>query len=394
MKFAPCSEIETSALRPVPGRARARRGRLWPHPPIGPRVPAAGRLARTASGLALVLTLFSSCGGPEGPGSTTDLNVLLTKVQTAPFFLQYHGVRQVEHTYEWAGDRQTIRYREEVWNAGPQQFAIDPLQVLSDVGMDPGQFLVLQARRAGFFRRYRDFHVRDLALFKANYQITDPGSLGEVAGRRTWDLSLARKGDSETAYDVRFDLDTGLVLEYAEMDLAKGTPRSRMWFEAIDLTPDFGGVIWFESSVNEVEVDLDSDLELESQLGFEPYKPKLAPPGYQYLSAARVTDPSGRNWLKVSFSDGVETLFFLHGDPQEPGTGPGSGPSGFGGPVGAGTSVGGATWRAGGETPSHALTFRAGPLTVMQADFGGADLIGVGKVDSHDLLVLLESSLP
>ena len=43
---------------------------------------------------------------------------------------------------------------------------------------------------------------------------------------------------------------------------------------------------------------------------------------------------------------------------------------------------------------AQALLYPAQAATVVQADFGGQDLIAVGKVDSEDLVLLLQSALP
>lgn len=345
----------------------------------------------------LVGSVLVACGNPGGQGSTPSLNELLTKVQAAPYLLAYSGIRRVEHYPGGEGGPVSVVYTEAVASDGQGQYAIQPLNVLSDVGMDPLVFGLIQERRAGYIHRYRDFLIRDLGLFASNYQLVTLGTYGLVAGRVTWDLELSRKGSPAAAgvatrlYRVSFDLETGLVLAYQETDSTSGAVLTRVAFESIDLTPDFSSVSWHQPSNAEVPVDLEGDLVL--QLGFAPYKPQVPPEGYQLQGASRVEGPTGRVWLKLTYCDGVESVFFLQGAPAAGGAGPAL--PGGGTPAAGGISVGATPGQAGGgPLPAQALLYPAQAATVVQADFGGQDLIAVGKVDSEDLVLLLQSALP
>lgn len=336
-----------------------------------------------AGGLGLLLY---GCGSSGGQGPTTSIDEMLTKVQAAPKFVAHHGVRRVEHYYLIEDQQQSVSYRERVWNDGQGRFALETTHVFSSGGMDFAQFAMLQNQRAGFSYRYRDFQVRDLNLFASNYQLQNLGGLGTVAGRVTWDLEISRKTGSKRVYRISFDLETGLVLACIESSFETGDIFSRMWYESIDMAPDFSGVVWHEPSNSETPIDLDGDL--FQQLGFNPYKPQLLPPGYQFDEASQVVDDKGRAWLKITYTDGVEPAFFLHGAPELDLTGSGSGTAAAGGFSTGNDSSEPAVM------PGSAVFFRAGSLTVVQGDLHGQDLIAVGKELPDDLFMLLQSALP
>ncbi len=296
---------------------------------------------------------------------------LLQRVQDATGSVPHSGERLYEaHTYENGADL-VVAYTERVIDRGDGCYSIEPLNVQSNA-VDEFLFLGLQRERQAFFRRYRDFEIRDLDQFLSNYTVTDEGVLGSVAGRTTSTL-LARSHADGHSYRISIDEETALVLAYRE-ELADGTLVSSMRYEQFELgvPAEFD---CFSNQVREEPLLLRSDF--SEQVSADVWSPALTPDGYVPYEAARVRDPRGFDWFKLTFTDGVETLFFLQRLPSD------------------GLLTAPSTTQAGAPEGAHddrVLVYEVGSLSVVQGTLQSHEVMAVGKVDSHELLSLLDSA--
>jgi hypothetical protein len=251
----------------------------------------------------------SSLGGPNAPTS------LLQRVAAARQTTVFQGVRLVELHFEDDAGPHAVVVRERVSADGRGAFAIEALEVV-EPPMTVSQyavFLSLQSLREGMNWRYRDFSIDGLGLFLQNYTAVDTGNTVQVAGFAACEWRVERSDASGSKYTLRIDPLTGLVLQARE-ESQEGTLISEMTYESLSFAPDLSGVVWHQS-VNQ-ETDLPTVGLLARQVGFEPRAPRTLPAGFQLLERTRIVDPlDGSLWVKMTYGDGLENLFFLHGGP-------------------------------------------------------------------------------
>jgi hypothetical protein len=342
---------------------------------------------------ALCALLASACGGDSMQSQASlsqpvsypaSLVQLLEASVAAPWTTTFSGVRRIEAlTTGDGGAPQMLVYREAVAGDGTGRFSIVPLDVLSFVP-DPTGFQALQKTREGFLYRYRDFAIRDLGALFANYQVIDLDQEVVIAGRTCRSLEFRRADGSGSVYRAALDAATGLVLR-AEESSPEGLPLGLMEFESYSATPDLGGIAWFTPDPPELPLPIHG---LDEAAGFDVLEPSLLPAGYQPWKAATLVDDEGHRWLKQTFTDGVEPLFFLHRDgaPQAVVTPPPGGPSGA---VGTASAAAGAS----GVSNDELWVYPIGRLTAIEGVLREREVIALGKVDSEELLDLLEFSV-
>ena len=366
-----------------------------------PQTPVRTGRAGLGAALAAALGLLgsASCGdgstqsGALGGLTPQTLVAMVDLLQTAPFTTAHEGVRRVERRYEVLGTPTVLVYTERIVTDGQGNYAIDPLSADSPV---PTGFLTLQKSREGYFYLYRDFLVRDADLFLDNYQITDMGPDGEgltvfVAGRECRQFEARRTGSDGHVYTAAFDLATGIVLSYSEHD-AQGSLLSSMTYESFDETPDLGSVVFHQP--DNLRKLIDMQLDVPRQLGFAPRVPTWEPPGYERVRESRIVDLLGEPWLELAYTDGVETLFFLHTAVAEGTTLPKPVEKGLLGVSKPQVTVGDASSPEGSTSPSgEVYTIEIGPLSVVQGVVAGRQVIALGKVPTEDLLEMIESAL-
>lgn len=339
-----------------PGLAsRARRGRL-----------AVLLLACCLAGCDSSTTAFSS----DHDGSAEAAAAVVTELAG------WHDAREVAHTGKrlvelWDRSSQPARYlayREEVASDGLGRFALAPLAPLTEVAPDWPTFELMQRSRARFLMRYRDFAVRDQALFLRNYTVHDLGRSELVAGRPSSLFRVLRR-DGQRSFEVAVDQQSGLFLRVRELD-GEGRPTSGFAYESIDLAPDLDAVVFHRSAIEERGHSLGRPLEEVFEAPV--LTPRLLPEGYALRGASTLVEDDGRRWAKLSYSDGVETLFFAQTLP-EPGE-----------PLRE-------------QRPPRAdelLVLESTPVVMASGRVGGHELVVAGKVGARALLDLVESSLP
>ena len=268
-----------------------------------------------------------------------------------------------------------LAYREVIETDGEDNFSLRVLEALTQV--DPS-WQILQQGREGFFFRYRDFQVRDRGLFHRNYRVTSLDEEVQVAGRTCERYRIERKFDAQRSYEVAVDVETRLVLAVEELD-PRGTVLSSVVYESFETQPDHSQAIWFRPAQREGELDWRDDL--GAQLDRPVHRPKLLPAGFQLRGAATVSDRQ-TDWLKLTYTDGVETLFFLTELP------------GSTGGAGADVQLARTSGKNGPAANDEVVLFELGAARAAQGTIGGRRYLAVGKVDEDALLDLIESALP
>jgi hypothetical protein len=337
-----------------------------------------------AAGLGMVASLALALAGC-GPTAAPERGTQQAGAARSPSILRgdprltvaHTGIRRIEHPRSTGPARS---FRERITTDGQGRYSIEPLDALAGSAADWQTFELLQRAREGFLFRYRDFLVRDPRLFERNWRTVDLGRTALVAGRSCALYRVDRLDGAATTFELSIDAGTGLVLASQERD-AGGELVAAMTYESLDLHPDSTGTVWHVPSNEERVVDpLRSDL--FGEIGAEPLRPRLLPPGYGPLETATVGDGQGRRWFKLTYSDGIEPLFFFQALED-----------------GLSGSVQGATPHSGARlghspSPSSVSVFQVGAATAIQGTVDGRQLIVIGKAPKAELLDLIESSLP
>lgn len=337
-----------------------------------------------------------SAGGEGGP---TSLPVLL-QVPHAAQTAAHEGVRRVEIRWNLPAGAQSLAYRERVQTDGQGGFSITPLEVLTGSPMPLDQFLLLQTVRAGFHYRYRDAAVRDADLLLQNYSVLSAGQPSEIAGRACLAFQLEREGQSSTRTTLHLDAETGLVLA-SFVHTLEGELVSSTEYESFQLGAP-AQMIPHASSNQETPLELPLGADpsgLQPVLGFAPALPALLPMGFERQALSRILDPSGQPWLKATYTDGLEVVFFVMRRPAAalPAALDGQlhqqAPSPL---VGASQSMtdGVRTGPADSTPGGRLLSYRAGGIQVLQADFPEIEAFVLGRVPKIELHWMLESVLP
>ncbi len=343
-------------------------------------------LTRHPLGALALSAALGLTGCMHGSDTSAVVIPLLEQAEAAPDVVPHRGTRHFMARTVGVGGSSVVEYTEEIAMDGTGCFSVVPLEVISAAG-DAETFLSLQEIRQNFVQRYRDFRIRDRQLLLSNYLVQLPDTVGvEVAGREAYQLTLDSKlADDGRRYEVALDTETFLVLRYREI-ADDGTLLTSM--EYLTYSADPGAIDCFESDFEENVIG--EVLPTEAELGFEPMIPSALPPGYAFEETGFVNDPFGESWLKLSYTDGIEALFFLqrmpHSAPEGPlerGTIQASSPQSFA--VEPSDSVPDAT--------GSVLIYDAGGVAAIQGRVNGSDVIAVGKVSRDDLFVLLDSSL-
>lgn len=332
-------------------------------------------IAAAACGGDVAFESASQSGAAESDAGT--LVALLELAEDAPWETRFHGTRRIESRFFEPsfekGQEVTLAYREEVWADGGGNFALETIELLSFVP-DPELFEVTQQIREGFLYRYRDFAVHDLSALYQSSLVTDLDETVQVAGRTCRKIRIEPATGGRT-YHLALDVETGLALRGIETD-ADGVEVHRVEFESYDANPDLSRVVWFQPEYPETALDPAGDLAL--QAGFEVMEPLVLPDGYQLWKAATLVDPNGRTWIKLTYTNGIEPLFLLHG--AEPA-------------MTAIVAPGASAAVAGVPSSDVVWKYPIGPVHVAEGRLRSYDVVALGKVDEESLLDMLESAI-
>ena len=282
----------------------------------------------------------------------------------------HRGTRKVEVFAEAEdGSATYLAYREAVAVDASGALSLEPLGLLTEAAVDPITFELEQRSRARFLMRYRDFAVRDEALFLQNYAVKDLGPAEPIDGRATSGLSIERR-DGRRSFTLRVDDATGLVL-VAEERGADGRLESRVSYETVSFAPAFTDVVFHRSAIREegLAAELATD-EARIQL----HRPRLLPAGYELQEVTLLTEEDGKRWAKLTYTDGVDPLFLLQAQPalgEAPASGAVHHPEG-----------------------DRVLVNARGSVLTLQARIADFEWTLVGKLAEREALDLIESALP
>ncbi|MSR61833.1 MAG: hypothetical protein EXS08_05255 [Planctomycetes bacterium] len=285
----------------------------------------------------------------------------------------HSGIRRLEFA---ALSGPGLAFDERITTDGDGHYALEPAQGLESTTIDNGSFELLHHLREGFFFRYRDFVVRDARTFARNWRVIDRGQSTLIAGRTCARFRVERALGTACAYELCVDPTTELVLASEEYD-GSGSLVASMTYASIDLTPNLSRVAWHQSG-NE-ETSLDRAHPLGEQIQARSLEPRLLPQGYVPLEAA-VVRAGDDAWLKLTYCDGVQPLFFLHSIDANS--------------LGKAAQVDGQRIGATPRSPSSVVACQVGSATTLQGTVDGFEVIAVGKVSQGELLDLLESARP
>jgi hypothetical protein len=291
----------------------------------------------------------------------------------APAQVPHAGLRRVEIHDELG--RQTLAYRERIVSDGAGRFSLRPTESLTPVA---GDWIPRQLNREGYLFRYRDFALRSVSRFSENYRVSEAEAGEPVAGRAVQRYRVERRQGEPLVFELWIDQATRLPLRVEERGPA-GALRSRVEYESFETDPDLDAVIWFQKAHDERALDPHGDL--SAQVGRPVPTPKLVPAGFRLWSAFTLADEAGP-WVKLVYTDGVQTFFYLHRAPQA-----------------AATGGEGSTPKVLAQLPSTAgagdlFLHRMGAAGVAQATLDAGTFIAVGKVSDDELVDAIESALP
>lgn len=268
-------------------------------------------------------------------------------------------------------------FRERITTDGLGHYAIAPEDLVESSSLDWGGFELIQRAREGFHFRYRDFLVRDPVLFERNWRTIELAQPVTVAGRLCQRFRLERVVGEPVAFELSIDSETDLVLASDEFD-AEGQRVASMVYESFVLAPQTGSTVWHAPANDEVA--LDARIDVQAQLGVRVLQPHLLPAGQGLLEIATVGDDPAERWLKLTYSDGIEPLFFLQRLQEST--------------RGRAARVDPGRMDRVPDSTSGVAVFQLGAATAIQGQVDGFELIVVGKAPQAELLDMIESALP
>lgn len=335
--------------------------------------------ARLGLELCAWLALAAGCGRTEAPAQSetrlqAETSRSLSFTRGDPRLVVAHaGIRRLEFP-KVAGPGRS--FRERIATDGHGRYSIQPVDAREASSAEWEGFELLQRGREGFHFRYRDFFVRDARLFARNWRTTDLGRIVVVAGRSCALHRVERAEGEPSVIELSIDVDSGLVLASQEF-AADGQLVAAMTYESVWFDPDLGAVAWHVPANEELVLAPGAD-DLTGKTGEPTLRPRQLPRGYGPLEAATVGDGRGKKWLKLTYSDGVEPLFFFQA---------------------LGERAHGVTARSearldGAPRASSVVVFEVGAATAIQGSVDGFELMVIGKAPQAELLDLIESSLP
>lgn len=338
------------------------------------------RLVLTSS----VLALGVACSDPLSPGAVGGEETSLassasgasTVPGTVPFLgdprlIAHSGTRRVD-TIDWtSGSALMASFLERITTDGRGGYSVEAEDAITPVQPNEETFLLLQSIHQGLIFRYRGFAIRDAALFSENWLWRELGSTTTVAGRTCREVAVERRAPGTDAIELAIDSKTGLVLRTLEYD-DQSRLVAAVTYTSFDPPPDPSSFVPYAPINQERELDLERDL--GDQVGVsELLAPRVLPVGYQLREASTVMDDLGVTYLKMTYFDGVRSLFFVQELPD------------------AQTADGSYSKSVDAD---RAASFECGALAVLQAEVGGHSVIVLGNLDVEELADVLESALP
>jgi hypothetical protein len=332
--------------------------------------------------LFLAAALAAGCErDPSGGAGAPGTQPLQIASPGAPLFTRadprltvaHAGTRMLAFT---TGEGASHSFSERIVTDGLGRFSIRPVALVDAGAFEWDAFELLQLTREGYLFRYRDFVVRDPQLFASNWILVEHPGTELVAGRTCRRFRVERRGDHPSAYELWIDAESELLLASEQYD-PNGQRVASMRYESVDYAPDLTGAIWHVAAREEHV--LDPLVPIGDQLERRVLEPRLLPGGYARTEAATVQ--ADKEWLRLTYHDGVEPLFFFQALalPQAGRLARAESPS-------TSSHVPAAT--------SSVVVFRVGAARVVQGFVDGYELMVIGTAPEVELLDLIESALP
>jgi hypothetical protein len=316
------------------------------------------------------LLALGSCGGqieatsntsgdpPVDQSSDGGTGFLQDSVE-ARWVTTFSGVRRVKLDYTQPG----VEYRERVGADGQGNFAIETIEVLTP-HPDPDVFLAVQDLRQTLSYRYRDFAIKDWALFTQEYAVAIIDENRTIAGFPTVQVRIDRLTHARSYYEVDFDPITSLVLAYKEYDADTGQTLADVAFESLTYQPDLTGMSMVKYLYPTTTHSL-SGGNLTSVFEFDPLVPSYIPPGYRLLDEIEKQDAPDGTRAKVYLSDGLDVIILAS---QKP------------------------VLASGSPLPSRMWSTDLGSWTGMSGDVKGYPIMVAGKVDALQQSLMVQSA--
>ena len=334
--------------------------------------------------LGSALAVGSACSDSTAPGGIggeekslgSPVSGASTIPGTAPYLgdprlVAHTGTRQID-ALDWSsGSPIVASFLERITTDGQGGYAVEAYDAITPVQPSEETFLLLQSIRQGMVFRYRGFAMRDAGLLAENWLWRESNSTTTVAGRTCREVAVERRVPGTDVIDLAIDVETGLVLRSLEYD-DQSRLIAAMTYTSFDASPDLSGFVPYTQANQERELDLSRDL--GEQIGVsELLTPRVLPVGYQLREASTVMENLGKTHLKLTYSDGVRSLFFVQELPQV-------------------QTTGGSPWKP--VAGDRAASFECSGLAVLQAEVGGRAVIVLGHLQAEELTDVLESALP
>ena len=336
---------------------------------------------RTLPLLLLLIAGLTACGdsgkGVHSPqagefsavssGTSVGDRDFLSRVMVAPSTTEYMARREVSFfVHEENGVVEELTYLEEVTSNGHGLFDVQ-IEDLLEPKVSPERievFRLIQRGREEFFYNHRDFRVRDLELFLANYEIALRDDDVRVLDRECSVLTVSPRSGEQTYYELYVDNETSLVLVQREYD---SEDRLVSEVEFVELTLGTPGSEFIARAQARAGRNWRPAIPRDGLLNLNVHAPTFPPAGFQLLDQRIITDPLGDEWYELIYGDGVEQIFVLFALSPPPST-----------------MV---------LAKEEVLLYRHGRWTVVEGHVRSERIIVLGKASSDDLILMLESCL-
>ena len=335
------------------------------------------------------LGLLGSCGEQAlTPLQFEAAQSFVDGLNAAPETVAYRGVRDWEIGGEAFGQPLQLLLKEQVQTDGEGGFQLQLLNSQVNGGELNQPFADLYPIRQGFLFRYRDPQVLDFQRLMDNYLLIDAGQSKTIADRPAFEVLLQpREGyHGGSTYSVWVDVETSLITGLTEWN-KNGELLVRFEYSSLELgAPEAGEYQAFDSPVDQVA--LENSGQLAEQLGHAVLEPSFVPRGFGLLESRTTQAPGEAPWAMLTYTDGIQPLFFLYRSKMVVSTGS------------SGADISSTNLDSGqvlGEPDLEAeiLHVSAAGWNVLQGRLGPQhEFMAVGRLDPDYLQLMIETAMP
>lgn len=300
------------------------------------------------------------------------------------------GVRLHEF---WSADGTSYSAaRESIATDGQGRFSLKHIDTLTPTVPKDPEYGILKNNREGFEFRYGGFKVRHGGAFARNWEVEDTGIGVVLNGRPCLTLRVWRTDLTGDSYLLRVDELNNVILKEERFNVDAILVERRS-YQLLQFTPSLAGISWHTPL--RPEVDMDPNLDLDQQTGFEVRAPRYLPDGFRPIEVKRIDDPNSGAWSKLVYSDGVRLLLLLQ-RPVEANhvvSNPQVGPQLGSPPAGQVQTHSGFARGADPVVGDQILFGGFGSISFGRGELQGREMYLIGHFDPETMLDVLESSL-